>query len=213
MIQAAEIPNGMCGKCNQSFSKRAMKTHLEKCFSDPNGRSMLFLSVSGADHYWMYVAVSENLTLEVLDKLLRDTWLECCGHLSAFKTDFGMYISDPEEEGEKGMDEAKIEDVIPTGKSVWYEYDFGSTTELLISNKGAVNIKTAKQSVVLARNEKPKLICNLCRKNIAVFVDSFENRDVCEKCRKKVDQDSLLPLLNSPRTGTCGYTGKSRDLK
>ncbi len=213
MIQSAEIPNGLCGKCKQLFSKRAMKPHLEKCFSDPRGRPMFLLSASGADYYWIYVAINESATLEVLDKLLRDTWLECCGHLSAFNGDLETYTSDPEEEGEKGMDEAKIIDAIPVGKSIWYEYDFGSTTELLISNKEILNIKTAKQSLVLARNEKPVLFCNLCCKTAAVLVDSFENREVCEKCSKKVDQDGLLPLINSPRTGTCGYTGNPRDLK
>ena len=171
---------------------------------------MFILSISGGEHYWLYCAVRENATLDVLDKLLREIWLECCGHLSAFYIDNKTYLSYPQEPSEKGMCEAKIKDVIPIGKSVWYEYDFGSTTELLLSNKGKINISSAKNSFVLARNEKPKLLCSLCRRNIAVLVDSFEDRNVCEKCSKRVDPDGILPLVNSPRAGTCGYTGKLR---
>ncbi len=34
--------------------------------------------------YWMHLEVSAETTLATLDHFLRDTWLECCGHLNAF---------------------------------------------------------------------------------------------------------------------------------
>ena len=34
--------------------------------------------------YWMHLEMPMNLDLRALDRFLRDTWLECCGHLSAF---------------------------------------------------------------------------------------------------------------------------------
>ena len=32
----------------------------------------------------MFIEMQETATLEDLDSFLRDIWLECCGHLSAF---------------------------------------------------------------------------------------------------------------------------------
>src|SRR5687767_11955453 len=34
--------------------------------------------------YWMFVEVDGRSKLKVIDNFLRDTWLECCGHLSSF---------------------------------------------------------------------------------------------------------------------------------
>jgi hypothetical protein len=30
--------------------------------------------------YWMHLEVAAGTTLTILDRFLRDTWLECCGH-------------------------------------------------------------------------------------------------------------------------------------
>lgn len=35
--------------------------------------------------YWLIIEISENTSLKELDQFLRDIWLECCGHLSAFE--------------------------------------------------------------------------------------------------------------------------------
>lgn len=35
--------------------------------------------------YRLYLSVPFKLKLENLDHFLRETWLECCGHLSQFK--------------------------------------------------------------------------------------------------------------------------------
>jgi hypothetical protein len=35
--------------------------------------------------YWMHLEVVAGITLATLDRFLRDTWLECCGHLSVFR--------------------------------------------------------------------------------------------------------------------------------
>lgn len=34
--------------------------------------------------YWLYLEMPARATLTDLDGFLRDIWLECCGHLSAF---------------------------------------------------------------------------------------------------------------------------------
>ena len=42
---------------------------------------------SGAPLYWLDLEIKTDSKLRQLDDLLRKVWLECCGHLSAFKID------------------------------------------------------------------------------------------------------------------------------
>jgi len=55
-------------------------------------------------YYWMHLELPANATLEDLDSFLRDIWLECCGHLSAFRIEGKEYLSEPSEFDEEGMD-------------------------------------------------------------------------------------------------------------
>ena len=36
-------------------------------------------------NYWLFADIPVASTLTVLDKFLRAVWLECCGHMSAFR--------------------------------------------------------------------------------------------------------------------------------
>src|SRR6266550_21423 len=89
---------GRCRFCNAEYTKSGMAKHLQACTtrkaaeSNPGGkkarRGQLFhLMVWGryASMYWMHLDVPADATLTNLDRFLRDTWLECCGHLSAFR--------------------------------------------------------------------------------------------------------------------------------
>jgi hypothetical protein len=44
------------------------------------------------------VAVPVGATLAKLDAFLRETWLECCGHLSSFEIAGERYASNPMDE-------------------------------------------------------------------------------------------------------------------
>jgi hypothetical protein len=79
--------------------------------------------------------VPGKTTLDELDNYLRAIWLECCGHLSSF--DIGE-ISDTQlfDDGmawreERSMD-VRLDKVLAAGMEIPYEYDFGTTTELVI---------------------------------------------------------------------------------
>src|SRR5438132_13016952 len=107
---------GTCYLCNSTASKAAMKKHLEACqgkvvpaatkspTSSPSspksqkGKGFLLL-VEGyrMPEYWMYLEAPAQATLGDVDKLLRNTWLECCGHLSAFEIAGVSYSSRSEE--------------------------------------------------------------------------------------------------------------------
>lgn len=200
-----------CLLCNAEFSKAGMTKHLKSCLSKqekPEKKTVkpfFHIVIDGLERpqYWMHLKIAEDATLADLDKFLRDTWLECCGHLSAFNSS----------QGELGMTK-KIKEVIKPGDELVHEYDFGDTTILRVKAaamyEGAVEEKTIQ---LLARNAPPEILCNECGKVSAVKVCSQCIWDgegwLCKKCAKKHDcgEDMLLPVVNSPRTGMCGYTG------
>jgi len=87
--------------------------------------------------YWMHLQVAVDTTLATLDHFLRDTWLECCGHLSVFRIGGLNYYVDAGQDAywwdrrRKTM-QVKLEEVLSPGQTCSYEKDFGSTTELLL---------------------------------------------------------------------------------
>src|SRR5207302_5259625 len=60
---------------------------------------LLHLVVEGRDlpMYWMHLEMPVDATLADLDDFLRDTWLECCGHLSAIRIGNTSYMSQTQE--------------------------------------------------------------------------------------------------------------------
>jgi hypothetical protein len=110
------------------------------------------------------------------------------------------------------MDVALGEVLSPRMK-FYHEYDFGTTTELTLrvvsERKGEFKGKSIQ---VLARNDPLTIICGSCRK-IATQVCSqciwSGEGWLCDECAPKHEcgEDMLLPVVNSPRVGMCGYTG------
>jgi hypothetical protein len=138
--------------------------------------------------YWMHLEVAAETTLTVLDRFLRDTWLECCGHLSVFRIGgFNYYVDADTDAGwdwdlrRKNM-QAKLEEVLSPGQTCSYEYDFGSTTELLVK---VVEEREAfmkgKAIQVLARNIPPFVPCDICGKPAAQICTqlSMKTKDAC----------------------------------
>jgi len=74
-----------------------------------------------------------------------------------------------------------------------------------------------KKIMVLARNNSPQITCDACNNKKATDVCSrclWEGRKawLCDNCAPKhkcvrKDGEELLPVVNSPRVGICGYTG------
>ncbi|MEI7557046.1 hypothetical protein [Candidatus Chlorohelix sp.] len=89
--------------------------------------------------YWLHLEISADTSLLKLDKYLRNIWVECCGHLSAFTIGGQSYADsiDPEyATNDKNMRGVKLGNVVEEGQSFDYEYDFGSTTELRLKVVG-----------------------------------------------------------------------------
>jgi len=204
--------HGVCAFCHEDIGKAQMTRHLEKHFAGEAGASgvrvtRLHLLVEGAHspEYWLHLSIRVDATLKKLDTYLRGIWLECCGHLSQFSVGGGYGGAT------LGMTR-KIGHALLPGQTVFHEYDFGSTTELKIRVLAEHQGDPAKEAVILlARNTPPEMSCEKCGQP-AVWLgedEEGEYRELCDACAE-ADGDVkewLLPVVNSPRAGVCGYTG------
>jgi hypothetical protein len=208
-----------------------MGRHLAKCLTGHQGAGtavsktppktvhLLQILVQGRynSDYWLYVEMPSTATLRDLDQFLRDTWLECCGHLSAFKIAGTQYSVETAEEAgdpwfappwpERKMD-VPVGKVLRPGLTFTHEYDFGSTTNLTLRVVGEREGKAPMETVrLLARNEPPQILCERCKKKQAAWVDVFNGYVwYCNECIENTEE-GVLPVVNSPRVGVCGYTG------
>ena len=89
----------------------------------------------------------------------------------------------------------------------------GTTTELTVKVLAAGTALMKRGEIKLAaRNEPPVYQCSVC-KEIATQICSqcvFDgNPFVCDDCAEEHEcgEEMLLPVVNSPRMGMCGYTG------
>lgn len=245
---------GKCLFCDKTFASaginRHLKTHLEtKQIENKPGVSFLIKvepdSRYGGLPYFLSLWVDGETKMEKLDDFLRAIWLECCGHLSAFRNPAArrnrtgiMSFFEAEElikagkikQYEKLMEESsgeipmsrKAKDVFQYMAKLEYEYDFGSSTNLQLIVVQAFSVKADKPLVLLSRNEPLEILCDTCKEAPAAKMCIIHNWDddsmFCEKCAKKHAKQcddfkdyASTSIVNSPRTGVCGYTGGSLD--
>jgi hypothetical protein len=219
---------GRCRLCGREYSKAGMTRHLQTCGATDEaatggkGRKirpsrLLHLAVSGRydPMYWMHLEAPADATLADLDDFLRVTWLECCGHLSAFTLGGVSHASSVDPEW--GMDDqsmdVKLGRVLHVGDTFQHEYDFGSTTYLTLKTVGERTGPTRGKGIeILAQNEPPPIPCNKCGQ-LATHICSECSWSgegwLCDQCGEthECGEDMLLPVVNSPRVGVCGYTG------
>lgn len=207
---------GICNKCKEIVSTRSAKTHITKCFDQATENTPdAFLVKVQWPHknpiYWLYLSVPFKSKLGNLDLFLREIWLDCCSHLSQFTINHKRYSSDFEPSLFPMFEEFSMsiwtEKVLIPGLKFTHEYDFGSTTELLLEVVGLIKALTSKEIKVIIRNQEPEFKCISCDKK-AEMIDS-QGDCFCKSCIEEEDGDELylLPLVNSPRTGVCGYAG------
>ena len=203
--------HGLCVLCKQDVQYRSMTKHLNKCLAQeisPNitSKEKIFLiKIYSGKLFWLFIEINGLSTLEKLDAFLRRTWLECCGHMSQFNIN-GEYYSSEEEMG------VLINSILNIGTEFDYVYDFGSSTEL----KGkVVSIRPGKLSKklrLLAQNTLPEEVkCTTCQE-LPEVICSVCYDFCCKKCKQKHNscegEEFMLPIVNSPRMGICGYTGQ-----
>lgn len=117
--------------------------------------------------YWLIIQIKENATLDDLDRFIRDIWVDCCGHLSAFEIDGVSYEREPDDDfgwGEPAKStNHTLKQVLTTGMIFNYEYDFGSTTEIMVKVLDHYSAQKQNEKVViLSRNNPPEFACSIC---------------------------------------------------
>lgn len=210
---ASPKTRGACSKCRKEFTNATMGRHLAACLGA--GPALHVVVDVGPGTWWMHLALSPTTTLRDLDGFLRTTWLECCGHLSAFQVGSARYEVSTDGWEDYGWGPkprsmaAKAATALLPGTTFGYKYDFGSTTAL----RGRVlgNVAAGRGKVVLlARNEPIVWPCAGCG-GVATLVCPYCSEAACGACEAPCScgdfEEISLPVVNSPRMGVCGYVG------
>lgn len=170
--------------CAHRSTKARMPAHLAVCIpkhggSGPSRTSVVLrFDASHDSRYCVYVEARADAPLRQVDAFLRTLWLECCGHMSAFRAarrELAMGIS--------------VERAFASAHTLQYEYDFGSTTALsgaIVSTRRA----PASRAVVrlLARNEPIAWPCAECTAPATVVCPfCIESGDDCLFCEAHAD--------------------------
>jgi hypothetical protein len=217
-----ERPQGNCVFCGREFTRGGLVTHLKACperaeaiakADAGSGRPQRIFHLQVQDawtgDYWLHLEMNGAATMWDLDQYLRDIWLECCGHLSAF------FLGRAWTGEEIGMERTAVAVVRP-GTELIHLYDFGTTSETAIHvvdwRRGRP--LTGHPIFLMARNDPPDMRCAVC---------GAPATQVCTQCMydqeapdafcdvhaeaHECGTDYMLPIVNSPRTGMCGYTG------
>jgi hypothetical protein len=222
-----QVPRTMCPFCRNTYARSGMTRHLKACKAlkaaiapdDAAGgpKTRFFhLMVEGTYNpvYWLHLKVPTDATLYDLDSFLRGMWLECCGHLSMFEIMGRRFQSTIFDSwwGDDDLDmDFELSRVLSPGVKFSHEYDFGTTTYLtlrVISEwEGVAGEEERIQ--VLARNEPPDYRCEVCGEPATVICVFCDYTLLCDKCIEahECGDEGLLPVVNSPRMGMCGYTG------
>lgn len=230
---ARQTSKGICTYCHGEFSKAAMTRHLEACEqrasteakaasgkrqkAQPSRKFHIVVEGRELPIYWMHLEVTASTTLATLDRFLRDTWLECCGHLSAFEIGGVRYAVDAGMDNGWDMDErsmrVRLDKIFSPGQVCSYEYDYGTTTELKLKVVSEREVEAKGKAIqVLARNVPPVILCEECGKPATSVCSQciFDEKGwLCDDCGEhhECGEDMLLPVVNSPRVGMCAYTG------
>jgi hypothetical protein len=205
-----------------------MTRHLKGCSANhepSQGKPARLFHLRVEDAYspifWLDLEMKAQAPLAKLDSFLREIWLECCGHLSSFDIEGVSYTVSPSGGGffggfvERSM-KAKLGDVASEGIRFHHTYDFGTSTELKLRVVGEREGRIGREPLrLLSRNEALIWNCTVCDEP-ADWVCTYcmyeqENPFYCEvhadgEEHECAEEEALLPVVNSPRMGMCGYT-------
>jgi hypothetical protein len=215
------VKTAQCKACGDQVAARSLTRHLSRCLPTNGGSQGFLIALKGRDddRYLLYLAVSKDVRLSDIDSLLRQIWLECCGHSSGF-TFFGQsYDTFAEDAGTyEGEDSKSLETPLfkaaPPGTSGTYIYDYGSSTELTVKvHQLRPDVKGRRQVKIVARNAPITTPCSQCGKDATqvcsqcIYSEPTEafRCDKCAKPHEGCDDDVYLPVTDSPRNGICAY--------
>ncbi|MCX7681080.1 MAG: hypothetical protein N2508_03790 [Anaerolineae bacterium] len=214
---------GKCTYCGEEVTKSGMAKHLPVCpkrqaviaeaDAQPGDVQKLYhLRVQDVPSgvFWLDLEMNGEATLRELDSYLRAIWLECCDHLSEFSPGRGWG-------GREIPMGRRAEQVFAPGVELTHIYDFGTTSETLIT---CVAVREGKPTTphpiaLMARNLPPEAPCMECGQSaswlcIECMYEYEKTGLLCDVHAQDHPHDEyggLVPLVNSPRVGMCGYEG------
>ncbi|MCY3819207.1 MAG: hypothetical protein OXH52_07580 [Gammaproteobacteria bacterium] len=235
MPRAAQT-RGRCGYCGRELTCSGLGRHFGSC---PARRKVTEKADSGRGRprqihhlrvrdayglgYWLHLEMNGDATLFELDQYLRRIWLDCCGHMSAFRIGRAQYadpFDDPFGFNDFEPIEAEADEVFTEDLSFVHEYDFGTTTELELR---VLAPRTGKPTTnhgiaLMARNDPLRIPCQDCGAPASLIcldccyqgVDDWAGH-VCDDHAAAhaahCDYGHPMAIFNSPRSGVCAYGG------
>jgi hypothetical protein len=222
---------GKCLFCNKEFSKAAIGRHLGTHLTQKSKEGTPGISYhikieedtrGGGSPYFLNLWVDGDITMNDIDDFLRAIWLECCGHMSGFtnpKEKKGWVLFDEDEADE--LMETETKDMLSKGLKLKYDYDYGSTTKLILTVLEQYPVELPNGIELLSRNEPLEIMCDTCETEPATQICAVcwnGPNTFCKKCAKKhaktcddFAEYAAMPVVNSPRMGVCAYTGGKID--
>ncbi|MBW6492424.1 MAG: hypothetical protein K0B15_14670 [Lentimicrobium sp.] len=211
---------GYCIYCNTLIPQKTMGKHLashlaarEKAEAGENAVNFCHVEVE-AGEFFLHLLVKGSAKMKVIDVFLRDIWLDCCDHMSAFgHRNFKVSMS------------YAVEDVMEPKIKIYHDYDFGSTTRVFLKGHKQYQLIQKGNVTLLSRNEPIEIACSKCKKKPAVNLCAVCTTDIdytyyCKACSAVHEEEcedfadySSMPVVNSPRMGVCGYEGGSIDVE
>ncbi len=210
---------GKCIYCQILVSQKEMAKHIaghlakeEKEKKGTKTETYCHIEVESGPMF-LHFLVKGSAKMKLIDQYLRDIWLECCGHMSAFQHENSIVVMSD-----------RVEAVFSPKIKILYDYDFGTTTRVSLKALKRYQLAYKENITLLSRNQPLKLLCATCKKKPATCLCSACQWETysyfCETCAKKhadICEDykdySKMPVVNSPRMGECGYTGGIIDLE
>jgi hypothetical protein len=110
-----------------------------------------------------------------------------------------------------------VDEVFDDDTELTHIYDFGTESRTLIRTmdvrEGAPT--TEHPIELMARNHKPEAVCMECDREaswlcVECMYDEEASGTLCDEHVDNHPHDAYgapMPIVNSPRTGMCGYTG------
>jgi len=193
-----QSPKSKCGLCDSEFKRQGLTRHIKSCLTKHlqkptkgKPKNLVYLNVYDTFNpdYFLHLLIVGKSKLKDLDFFLRGIWLECCGHLSSFSC---------ERYGDEINMKNKVEDVFVPGQELNYQYDFGSTTELVIKAVDNYHGTTEgyKKIQIIARNAQPLIPCDECGVKPAVQICTEcqweESGWLCQSCAEEHECDEEM---------------------
>jgi hypothetical protein len=223
MPASQKQPKGTCSYCAKDITLGVVSKHLDTCAArqaalaqaeardaTPEKLYHLLLQSATGPKMWLDLEMRGTMSLADLDFYLRTIWLECCGHLSEFTV--GGRFSAPVHM------ERKIEAIFQSDQGqVHHVYDFGTNSVTVVKCVGVRVGKpiTTNPIVLQARNKMEAPQCSECVQPATCLCHECVNEHdetgfLCNDHKKDHPHKNYgepVPLINSPRSGVCGYLG------